>query len=299
MLPVCPWNGHRKGNSKGSFCFSMHCPTGDAEYLDLEIFSHKDMRVLHYLVAPLGCSVRATASNRGESVKCCQLGWDYLAKDTAQNRDHLLLPGLERPLCFQPITKASLTHTNDLLMRHFTFHYWTFDLPLVQTLIFPSTVQLDTLNKSKHSAQQTPGWLSTALKDKSCTPINISELHVNKQACYGSVKITEPCSKTFDIAGEVKRVCSVSKNQVDNFCVCSCFQLHLDLFQLKMKLELMPIFFFYPNTFQISCEQQLFFSIPSLPLLKGQQKTSSDSGSAPAERTWSLAMSTGASVLKH
>lgn len=150
MVSVCPRNGHRKGNSKGSF--SMHCPTPDAECLDLHIFCHKDTRVFHYLVAPLGCSVRATASNKGGAVKCRQLGWDHLANDTAQ-----------RPFAFTwtwkatslpANTKAYLVHTNDPLMRHFTFHYWTSDPPIVQTLIFPSTVQPDTPNKPKHSAQE-------------------------------------------------------------------------------------------------------------------------------------------------
>lgn len=71
-MSACPQNGHRKGNTNGSF--SMHCPTQDAEYLDLQVFSHKNVRILLYLVASLGCAVRPTVSNEGGSLKYCQLG---------------------------------------------------------------------------------------------------------------------------------------------------------------------------------------------------------------------------------
>lgn len=120
LVPVCPWNGHREGNSKGSF--SMHCPTWDAEYPDLQVFSHKDTRALHYLVAPLGCSVRATASSKGGAAKGCQLGWHHLAKDTAQ-----------RPFAFTWIWEATLLTANN------HSHKWPTDEVLHISFLNPLT----------------------------------------------------------------------------------------------------------------------------------------------------------------
>lgn len=167
---------------------------------------------------------------------------------------------------------------------------------MVQTLIFPSTITQ--ISQSTVPSSHTV-LTFTALKGKSCTHINISELHVNKQPHNGSVKITEPCSKTFHIAGEVQRVCSVNKNQVGNFYVCSYFQLHSELFQLKMKLELIPEFFFFIPTHSRLAVNNSYFFYSQPPTFKRTQKSSSDLGSAPVEKSWSLAMSTGASVLEH